>query len=90
MYICENALNWMRIKDIIDIPSEKLSSGFSAALRICKKIKGSANSDDVIDVSSPAVLLVLLRAIIRYENGIQPYSSEQLIEGLKLAGVVLS
>ncbi len=48
------------------------------------------DSDDVIDVSSPAVLLVLLRAIIRHENGIQPYSSEQLIEGLKLAGVVVS
>ena len=46
--------------------------------------------DEVIDVSSPAVLLVLLRAIIRHENGIQPYSTEQLVEGLKLAGVMLS
>lgn len=55
----------MRIKDIIDIPSEKLSSGFSAALRICKKIKGSANSNDVIDFScakfvTPTFIMPLL------------------------------
>lgn len=41
----------MTIKDIIDIAPEKLSSGFSAALRIGKKIKGSKDSDDVIDFS---------------------------------------
>lgn len=55
----------MRIKDIIDIPSEKLSSGFSTALRICKKIKGSKDTSDIIDFSyarfvTPTFILPLL------------------------------
>lgn len=55
-------------------------------------IKSVANqlgvaSDDVIDLSSVAVLAVLLRAIIRHENGEQPYSDEQILKGIHLAGV---
>lgn len=43
--------------------------------------------DEVIDLSSVAVLAVLLRAIIRHENGEQPYSDEQILKGIHLAGV---
>ena len=55
-------------------------------------IKSVANqlgvaSDEVIDLSSVAVLVVLLRAIIRHENGEQPYSDEQILKGIHLAGV---
>ena len=55
-------------------------------------IKSVANqlgvaSDEVIDLSSVAVLAVLLRAIIRHENGEQPYSDEQILKGIHLAGV---
>ena len=55
-------------------------------------IKSVANqlgvaSDEVIDLSSVAVLAVLLRAIIRHENGEQPYSDEQTLKGIHLAGV---
>lgn len=55
-------------------------------------IKSVANqlgvaSDEVIDLSSVAVLAVLLRAIIRHENGEQPYSDEQILKGIYLAGV---
>lgn len=55
-------------------------------------IKSVANqlgvaSDEEIDLSSVAVLAVLLRAIIRHENGEQPYSDEQILKGIHLAGV---
>lgn len=55
-------------------------------------IKSVANqlgvaADEVIDLSSVAVLAVLLRAIIRHENGEQPYSDEQILKGIHLAGV---
>lgn len=55
-------------------------------------IKSVANqlgvaSDEVINLSSVAVLAVLLRAIIRHENGEQPYSDEQILKGIHLAGV---
>ena len=55
-------------------------------------IKSMANqlgvaADEVIDLSSVAVLAVLLRAIIRHENGEQPYSDEQILKGIHLAGV---
>ena len=53
-------------------------------------IKSVANqlgvaSDEEIDLSSVAVLAVLLRAIIRHENGEQPYSDEQILKGIHLA-----
>ena len=55
-------------------------------------IKSVANqlgvaSDEEINLSSVAVLAVLLRAIIRHENGEQPYSDEQILKGIHLAGV---
>ena len=55
-------------------------------------IKSVANqlgvaSDEEIYLSSVAVLAVLLRAIIRHENGEQPYSDEQILKGIHLAGV---
>jgi hypothetical protein len=44
--------------------------------------------DDPIDVHQHAVMRPLVAAIIRHENGVQPYTVEQLDEGLRLAGVV--
>ena len=40
--------------------------------------------DDTIDLSNPKVLQPLLAAIIRHENGTQPYSSEQIATGIGL------
>ena len=44
-------------------------------------------ADEVIDVADTAVMLVLIKAIIRHENGCQPYDNEVLIKGIKMAGV---
>ena len=60
----------MRIAENINIQPEKLSSGFSAALRICKKINGSQDQRDVIDFSharfvTPTFVMPLLRHIYR-------------------------
>ena len=44
-------------------------------------------ADEVIDISDTAVMLVLVKAIIRHENGCQPYDNEVLIKGIRMAGV---
>lgn len=44
-------------------------------------------ADEVIDISDMAVMLVLVKAIIRHENGCQPYDNEVLIKGIRMAGV---
>ena len=44
------------------------------------------NADEVIDVADTAVMLVLVKAIIRHENGCQPYDNEVLIKGIRMAG----
>jgi len=43
--------------------------------------------DDPVDVTSEAVMLPLIRAMITVENGQQPYSDQQIKEGLALAGI---
>lgn len=46
------------------------------------------DADEPITVRDKATLLVLVKAIIRHENGEQPYSSEILLKGLEMAGVL--
>lgn len=41
--------------------------------------------DQVIDTTDPSVLLPLLKAMIRVENGEQPYTDEMILEGVTLA-----
>lgn len=43
--------------------------------------------DAIIDLDSSAVMLPLVRAIVRHENGGCPYSDDELMAGLYLAGV---
>lgn len=64
-------------------PSENLTAAYIQSVANQLGVR----SDEPLDVASPAVLMVLLRAIIRHENGEQPYSDEQLLEGIYLAGV---
>ena len=45
------------------------------------------NPDDVIDINNQAVMLILVKAIIRHENGEQTYNNETLLKGIKMAGV---
>jgi len=46
------------------------------------------DADEPITVRDKATLLVLAKAIIRHENGEQPYGNEILIKGLEMAGVL--
>jgi hypothetical protein len=48
---------------------------------VCSVLGCSA--DALLDTESEAVLLPLVKAIIRHENGQQPYTDEQITEGLK-------
>lgn len=43
--------------------------------------------DDKINLADKVTLLILIKAIIRHENGEQPYSNETLLNGIKMAGV---
>ena len=47
----------------------------------------NADPDAQIDVTSEAVMLPMLKAMINMENGQQPYTDEQIKEGLALAGI---
>ncbi|MDD3669550.1 MAG: structural protein [Alphaproteobacteria bacterium] len=40
-------------------------------------------ADTPLDTESEAVLLPLVKAIVRHENGRQPYIDEQIMEGLR-------
>ena len=41
--------------------------------------------DTVIDIEERGVLTVFIKAVIRMENGIQPYSDELIQQGIELA-----
>ena len=41
--------------------------------------------DTVIDIEERGVLTVFIKAVIRMENGIQPYSDETIQQGVELA-----
>lgn len=40
--------------------------------------------DTPIDLNDEATLLVFIKAIIRFENGIQPYDTETILKGIRL------
>lgn len=48
----------------------------------------SVDPDEVIDIDSYEVMDPLVRAIIRHENGQQPYSDKVIRDSLRLAGVI--
>lgn len=41
--------------------------------------------DTVIDIEEKGVLCVFIKAVIRMENGVQPYSDDTLLQGINLA-----
>lgn len=41
--------------------------------------------DTIIDIEERGVLTVFIKAVIRMENGIQPYSDETIQQGIELA-----
>lgn len=55
----------------------------SYILSVCQVL--NVKPRDVIDVFEPGIMINLLKAVIRHENGIQPYSDEILKKSLELA-----
>lgn len=55
----------------------------SYILSVCQVL--DVKPRDVIDVFEPGIMINLLKAVIRHENGIQPYSDEILKKSLELA-----
>ena len=55
----------------------------SYILSVCQVL--DVKPRDVIDVREPGIMINLLKAIIRHENGVQPYSDEVLKQGIELA-----
>ena len=45
------------------------------------------DEDQVLDMDDCAVMLPLVKAIIRHENGKQPYKDSVIMDGLRLAGI---
>lgn len=56
----------------------------SYILSVCQVL--DVKPRDVIDVFEPGIMINLLKAVIRHENGIQPYSDEVLKKSIELAG----
>lgn len=42
------------------------------------------DADETIDVSNKNVMLKLIKAIIKHENGVNPYSEETIMKGINL------
>lgn len=49
---------------------------------VCLKL--DVNPETPIDLDETGIMLNLLKAIIRHENGEQPYTDKQLLNGIKL------
>ena len=54
---------------------------------VCKRM-GKAREES-LDLYNGGIMLSLLKAIIRHENGYQPYSDEEIKAGMYLAGITL-
>ena len=52
---------------------------------VCLKL--DVTPETLIDLEEKGIMLNLLKAIIRHENGEQPYSDEALLQGIEMAGV---
>ena len=55
----------------------------SYILSVCQVL--DVKPRDVIDVREPGIMINLLKAIIRHENGVQPYIDDVLKRGIELA-----
>lgn len=66
-------------------PGENATGAYAAAVAA----EMGVEPDAVIDVEDPATMRALVTAIIRHENGQQPYPAATIDRGLELAGLEL-
>lgn len=64
-------------------PSENNTAAYVAAVARAVRVE----ADQPIVLTDRAVMLPLVRAIIAHENGMSPYTAEQMNAGLSMAGL---
>lgn len=65
-------------------PAENNTAAYVASVARSVRVE----ADQPLVLTDRAVMLPLVRAIIAHENGMSPYTAEQMNVGLSLAGVV--
>ena len=71
------------VKDIINRYAPTIENNTNSYVKsVCQFLE--ITDTTTIDIGEECVMLCLLKAIIRHENGIQPYSNEELLEGIRL------
>lgn len=80
----------MRILEHINVQQEKLSSGLSLALRICRKIDSSPDSSDVIDFSqaefvTPTFIIPILVYIKKSRKNISLENVDGYLKSISLS-----
>lgn len=75
------------VREIIDRWAPPVENNTEAYIQAVSRKLG-VGADDAISVHDYATMRELVLAIIRHENGVQPYSGAVIDEGLRLAGIV--
>lgn len=75
------------VREIVDRWAPPVENNTEAYIQAVARKLG-VGADDAISVHDYATMRELVLAIIRHENGVQPYSSAVIDEGLRLAGIV--
>lgn len=70
------------VKDIINRYAPTIENNTNSYVKSVCQFLGITDTT-IIDIGEGCVMLCLLKAIIRHENGIQPYSNEELLEGIR-------
>ena len=76
------------LKELVEryaLASENNTTAYAAALSTALGVR----STQQVDWSDPKVMLPLLKAIIRHENGSQPYPDAVIEEGMRRAGIAV-
>lgn len=82
----QNAHKLNTVKKIINRWAPPVENDTSAYVNTIAKAVG-VKPTDVIDLDSMEVMLPLVKAMIKHENGVQPYSDAVITTGLRRAGV---
>lgn len=70
------------VKEIINRYAPLIENNTNSYVKsVCQFLGITDNTP--INVEEEYIMLCLLKAIIRHENGIQPYSNEELLEGIR-------
>lgn len=72
------------VRSIINRYAPPIENDTESYINSVARVLGVAHNEP-IDVREPSIMINLLKSIIRHENGTQPYTEAQLLEGIRLA-----